>query len=68
MELLKYIEAANGLMERRPSETALDEEESEAEDFTRYYLSKANVWKEAADCSDGIRRINCINYTRIIHI
>ena len=31
--LLKYIETANGLMERKPVETQLDEEESEAEDF-----------------------------------
>ena len=31
--LLKYIETANGLMERRLLETALDEKESEAEDF-----------------------------------
>ena len=31
--LLKYIETANGLMERKPVETQLDEEEIEAEDF-----------------------------------
>ena len=31
--LLKYIEVANGLMERRPLETTLDEAESEAEDL-----------------------------------
>ena len=31
--LLKYIETANGVMERKPVETQLDEEESEAEDF-----------------------------------
>ena len=31
--LLKYIETANGLVERKPAETQLDEEESEAEDF-----------------------------------
>ena len=32
-QLLRYIEMVNGLMERRPIETALDEEESEAEVF-----------------------------------
>ena len=31
--LLKYIELANSLLKRKPVETALDEEESEAEDF-----------------------------------
>ena len=31
--LLRYIETANGLMEKRPVETLLDKEESEAEDF-----------------------------------
>ena len=32
-QLLKYIDTTNSLMERKPVETQLDEEESEAEDF-----------------------------------
>ena len=32
-QLLKYIEMASGLMERKQVEPTLDEEESEAKDF-----------------------------------
>ena len=44
--LLKYIEVANGLMERRLLETTLDEEENEAEDFANRILTNIALPKK----------------------
>ena len=47
--LLRYIETANGLMEKRPVETLLDEEESEAEDFANRISTTITLLEKCND-------------------
>ena len=48
-QLLRYIETANGLMEKRPVETLLDEEESEAEDFANRISTTITLLEKCND-------------------
>ena len=47
--LLIYIETANGLMEKRPVETLLDEEESKAEDFANRISTTITLLEKCND-------------------
>ena len=47
--LLRYIGTANGLMEKRPVETLLNEEESEAEDFANRISTTITLLEKCND-------------------